>query len=79
MINWLQGHVWMCTYIIMGLAVLTFALNFIINRNKQNKQKADITEVKNVKMKASRNKNSIINQSAGDMTVNINSKNESGR
>lgn len=76
MISWLQGHVWMCTYIIMGLAILTFALTFVI---KHNKQGSDIKEVKNVKMKASLNKNSTINQSAGDMTININTKNESGR
>lgn len=69
----------MCTYIIMGLAILTFALNFIIKRNKQNKEEADIKKVNNVQMRASRNKNSTVNQSAGDMTININTKNESGR
>lgn len=79
MINWLQGHVWMCTYIIMGLAIMTFALNFIIKRNKKNRQAADIKDVKNVKMKASRNKNSTVNQSARDMTITINPNNEQGR
>lgn len=79
MISWLQGHVWMCSYIIMGLAILTFAMNFIIKRDKKNRQEADIKEVKNVKMKASRNKKSTVNQSAGDMTININTNNEPGR
>ena len=79
MIHWLQGHAWMCTYIIMGLAVLTFALNFIFKRSKKNKQEAGIKEVKNVKMKASRIMNSTVNQSAGDMTININTNNEPGR
>ena len=69
----------MCTYIIMGLAILTFAFNFIIKRNKKNKQAADIKEVKNCMMKASRNKNSTVNQSAGDMTISINPNNEPGR
>lgn len=63
----------------MGLAILTFALNFIIKRNKKNKQEADIKEVKTVEMKAAHNKNSTIKQSAGDMTININTNNEPGR
>ena len=78
MINWLQGHVWMCTYIIAILAVLTFALNFIIKRSKRNNSEANTQYVKNVKMNASHNKNSTINQAAGDITVNI-KQDEPGR
>lgn len=78
MINWLQGHVWMCTYIIAILAVLTFALNFIIKRSKRNNREANTQYVKNVKMNVGHNKNSTINQAAGDITVNI-KQDESGR
>lgn len=67
MIDWLYNHVWLCTYIIAGLAILTFVLNFIIKLNKQ-----DLTtqKVGKTKMKASHNKKSTIYQSAGDMTIN---------
>lgn len=34
MINWLQTHVWLCTYIIAALAILTFTLNFILKKVK---------------------------------------------
>lgn len=78
MINWLQGHVWMCTYIIAILAILTFALNFIIKRNKRKKYEANAQDEKDVKMNASHNINSTINQAAGDITVNI-KLDESGR
>lgn len=71
MINWLQDHVWMCTYIVAVLAILTFVLNFIIKHIKRKKNELETKEVKNVKVKATCNKNSSINQSAGDMTVNI--------
>ena len=68
MIDWLQTHVWFCTYIIAGLAILTFVLNFIIKRNKQD----SITQkVGKTKMKASHNKKSAIYQSVGDMTINL--------
>ena len=68
--NWLQGHVWLCTYIIAGLAILTFLLNFIFKRNKKS---GSLHDVKNVKIKAGRFKKSTVNQSAGDMTINNNS------
>lgn len=69
--NWLQGHVWLCTYIIAGLAILTFVLNFIIKRKKND---ANAEDVKNTHIQASYFKNSIVNQSAGDITININDK-----
>lgn len=78
MINWLQGHVWMCTYIIAILAILTFTLNFIIKRNKRKKYEANAQDEKDVRMNASYNINSTINQAAGDITVNI-KQDESGR
>lgn len=67
--HWLHNHVWMCTYIIAGLAILTFVLNFIVKRKRND------ANAKDVKMKASHFKGSTVNQSAGDMTVNINDKN----
>lgn len=70
--NWLQAHVWFCTYIIAGLAILTFALNFIIKRKKND---ANAKDVKNTQIQASHFKNSTVNQSAGDITININDKN----
>lgn len=67
--DWLRNNVWLCTYIIAGLAFLTFVLNFIIKRNKNG---SDTKPVCKTKMKASHNKNSTIYQSAGDMTINPN-------
>ena len=58
----------------MGLAAITFLLNFVFKRSKSDN--ADAKEEKNVKMKASHNENSTINQSAGDMTINISQKDE---
>lgn len=67
MIDWLHDHVWLCTYIIAGLAILTFVFNFIIKRSKQD---PTTPKVGKTKMKASNNKKSTIYQSAGDMTIN---------
>ena len=70
MLKWFQTHVWMCTYIIAALAILTFLFNFVVKRIKKN----GITrERRKVNMKISHISNSSINQSAGDMTVNNNS------
>lgn len=84
--SWLQEHVWVCTYVVAGLAVVTFALNFVFKRNRKvsldkegGKEKGmggmrsmgSIGSVKKVKVKASRCENSTINQVGGDLTVNI--------
>lgn len=69
MIDWLQNHVWLCTYIIAGLAILTFLFNFVF---KHIHKEADAKEVRKVKMKASHNKKSNLYQSAGDITINPN-------
>lgn len=33
--SWLQEHVWVCTYVVAGLAVVTFVLNFVFKRNRK--------------------------------------------
>lgn len=53
---WLKNHVWLCSYVVMGLAVLTFLLNFIIKKSKHQKEQT----IKNVK-------NSTVNQAGGDI------------
>ncbi len=55
---WLKEHVWLCTYIMLGLAVLTFLLNFIFKKNNSEKTQS-IGKVKN----------SNINQAGGDIKI----------
>ena len=33
-ISWLKDHVWLCTYIMLGIAALTFLLNFVFKKHK---------------------------------------------
>ena len=56
---WLEDHVWLCTYITLGLAVLTFLLTFVFKKNKSGKTQS----IKKVK-------NSNINQVGGDVNIN---------
>ena len=35
MFSWLQSHVWLCTYIIATLAIMTFLLNFVFKGRKE--------------------------------------------
>ena len=67
MIDWLSKHVWVCTYIIAALAVLTFVLNFIIKKHNVNKSRTT-----KIKQKSSHNQNSTVNQIGGDTTINNN-------
>jgi len=70
MSNWLQEHVWICTYIVAGLAGITFALNFIFKQKWKEPKGTEGRRVKNVKIKASRCRNSSVNQVAQDLTIN---------
>ena len=65
MINWLSGHVWVCTYVIAFLAFLTFILNFVIKKHSDKNNRTT-----KIKQKTSRNKNSTINQIGGNSTIN---------
>ena len=62
-ICWLEQHVWLCSYVLMGLAALTFFLNFILKKAKSHEQ-----AIKNVQ-------NTTINQAGGDIKIN----NDDGR
>ncbi|MBQ6226479.1 MAG: hypothetical protein IJJ73_09300 [Bacteroidaceae bacterium] len=68
--NWLQGHVWLCTYIIAGLAIMTFVLNFILK--KQNAGK-------NHSQKANKITNSTIYQAGRDVIISKNEVIEANR
>ena len=35
-LTWMESHVWICTFIIAGCAVLTFLCNFIFKKKKNN-------------------------------------------
>lgn len=53
---WLKEHVWLCSYVLMGLALITFLLNYFFKRAKSEKNQI----IKNVK-------NTNINQAGGDI------------
>ena len=35
-LTWMESHVWICTFIIAGCALLTFLCNFIFKKKKNN-------------------------------------------
>jgi hypothetical protein len=35
-LTWMESHVWICTFIIAGCAVLTFFCNFILKKKEKN-------------------------------------------
>lgn len=60
MLEWLKEHVWMCTYIMLGIAALTFLLNFVVRKHKATKiQTQSIRRVKH----------SNVNQAGGNITI----------
>lgn len=61
--QWFENHVWLCSYVLMGLAALTFLLNFVLKKSRSQRDQT----IKNVK-------NSTINQAGGD--IEIDSDNE---
>ncbi len=60
MFEWLKDHVWLCTYIMLGIAALTFLLNFVFKKRKATKMKTQ--SIINVK-------HSSINQADGNITI----------
>ncbi|GEM_PF-3346265 len=60
-ISWLKDHVWLCTYIMLGIAALTFLLNFVFKKHKIEKGQT----IKKIK-------NSTINQAGGDINTKSN-------
>lgn len=71
-LQWLEQHVWACSYVMLALALLTFLLNFIFKRNKN--YQGTKTDNSTVSMKIKKVKNSTINQANGNITINGNSK-----
>lgn len=57
-LTWMQSHVWICTFITAGCAVLTFLCNFIFKKQK-----------KNVSMKIDNVSGGEINQANGNITI----------
>lgn len=60
MIDWLYSHVWLCTYVIAFLAIMTFVLNFIVKKVKAGK---------NHSQKANKITNSTIYQAGRDIVI----------
>ncbi len=56
--SWLKENVWLCTYIMLGIALLTFFLNFVIRKQASGKSQS----IKNVK-------GSSVNQGGRDITI----------
>lgn len=59
MIDWLESHVWLCTYVLAGCALVTLILRFFIKKKRSGL-------VQTIK----KSKNSTINQAGGDITIN---------
>lgn len=60
MTNWLHSHVWLCTYVIAGFAIITFVLNFILKKEKAEK---------NNSQRVNRITNSTIYQAGRDVVI----------
>lgn len=58
-LTWMESHVWICTFIIAGCAVLTFFCNFIFKKKKND-----------VSMKIDNINGGEINQANGNITNN---------
>jgi len=58
MFEWLKDHVWLCTYIMLAIAALTFLLNFVIKKHKATKTQT-ISKVKH----------SSVNQAGGNIAI----------
>lgn len=63
-IHWIQGNIWLCTIITTVLAILTFVLNFIIKKNREQTNTQTISNVTS----------SLINQAGGDINHNKDAK-----
>ena len=59
-LHFIKENIWLCTIITTVLAILTFVLNFIIKKNKNNTNTQTISNISS----------SQINQAAGDININ---------
>ena len=59
-LHFIKENIWLCTIITTVLAILTFVLNFIIKKNKNNTNTQTINNISS----------SQINQAAGDININ---------
>ena len=64
MLYWLKDHVWLCTYLMLGIAALSFLLNYVFKKHKATKTQT-ISKVKH----------SNVNQAGGNITI-VNEENE---
>ncbi len=62
-LTWMESHVWICTFIIAGCALLTFLCNFIFKKKKNN-----------VSMNIGNVSGGEINQANGNITNNKHAK-----
>lgn len=58
-LTWMESHVWICTFIIAGCAVLTFLCNFIFKKQRHN-----------ISMKIGKVNGGEVNQANGNITHN---------